>query len=131
MNQARIHPEHPGIGSSTSLKRLEGNEPEVGGLIVFFPSGRHLDLSWRAVQHITPTKEAALQYTGKLVELLNKASDQGDTSADEDLRRTNWVSVTAAIQRIVLDFNSKLSAAISAKMASEYGPAWPVKHKPH
>jgi len=125
-----IHPRHPGIGCSTSLIRLEGDDPEVGGLIVFFPSGRHLDLSWRAVQHITPTKEAALQYTGKLVEILNQASGQGDTSADEDLRRTNWVSVTAAVQRIILDFNSKLSAAVSAKMAAEFDPAWPPKHKP-
>lgn len=121
---AWIHPEHPGIGCSTSLKRLEGDQPEVGGLIIFFPSGMFHDLSWRAVTHITPTKEAAVRFVGQIVEDLNRKAAQAEGQAreaiEQDLARTNWVSVTAAVQRTILDFNSKLSAAISKKMAREF-----------
>lgn len=133
---AWIHPEHPGLGCSTSLKRLEGDAPEVGGLIIFFPSGLFHDISWRAVTHITPTKEAAIRFVGRIVEDLNRKAEQNEGQArqmiEEDLRRTNWVSVTAAVQRIVHDFNEKLSAAISAKMAKEFGGnPWPPKHRSH
>ena len=126
-----MHPRHPGVGSSTSLIRLEADEPERGGLLIFFPSGRHMTIAWRTVTQITPTKEAALQYTGQIVDNLNKvaAKEGRDSPAETDLARTNWVSVTAAIQRIILDFNQALSARVSAKMALEFGPVWPPK--PH
>lgn len=127
-----LHPHHPGVGCSTSLKRLEGATPEVGGFIIFFPSGRFHDISWRAIKHIEPSKEAAIAYVGRVVEDLNKLSDQGDKTADDDLARTNWVSVTAAVQRCILDFNSKLASAISAKMAEEFGgTSWPPKRRKH
>ena len=126
-----MHPRHPGVGSSTSLIRLEADEPETGGVLIFFPSGRHMTITWRTVTQITPTKEAALQYAGTIVENLNKvAAQEGRGSpAETDLSRTNWVSVTAAIQRIILDFNQELSQRVSAKMALEFGPVWPPK--PH
>jgi len=121
---AWLHPQHPGIGCSTSLKRLEGDEPEVGGVIIFFPSGLFHDISWRAVTHITPTKEAAVRFVGQIVEDLDKKSQQAEGHArqmiEEDIRRTNWVSVTAAVQRCIIDFNEKLSTAISEKMAREF-----------
>ena len=131
-----LHSEHPGIGCSTSLKRLEGGTPEVGGVIIFFPSGLFHDISWRAVQHITPTKEAAVRFVGQIVEDLNKKAAQAEGPAreaiEQDLARTNWVSVTAAVQRIILDFNSKLSSTISAKMAQQFGGnPWPPKHRTH
>jgi len=126
-----MHPRHPGVGSSTSLIRLEADEPERGGLLIFFPSGRHMTIAWRTVTQITPTKEAALQYTGQIVEELNKvaAKEGRDSPAEQDLARTNWVSVTAALQRCIIDFNHALSTRVSAKMALEFGPVWPPK--PH
>lgn len=133
---AWIHPEHPGLGCSTSLKRLEGTEPEVGGVIIFFPSGLFHDISWRAVQHITPTKEAAVRFVGQIVEDLNKKAAKAEGPAreaiEQDLARTNWVSVTAAVQRVIMDWNDKLSSAISAKMAQQFGGnPWPPKHRTH
>lgn len=118
-NASPRHPRHPGVGHSTSLLRLEGNTPEVGGFIVFFPSGRHLNLVWNHPQQIQPTKEAAFSFTGRLVDELNKLSADGDKTADEDLARTNWVSVAAAVQRQILDFNDAISKAIGATMAEQ------------
>lgn len=134
---AGMHPRHPGVGSSTSLIRLEGDDPEVGGFLIFYPSGKHMTISWRVVKHIEPTKEAALQFVGKIVDDLNKAAAQGTPedrqAAEQDLKRTNWVSVTAAVQRVILDFNSELSNRISLKMAAEFGGTWPSNAlpKPH
>lgn len=133
---AWIHPQHPGIGCSTSLKRLEGDAPEVGGVIIFFPSGLFHDISWRAVTHITPTREAAVRFVGQVVEDLNRKAAQAEGQAreaiEQDIARTNWVSVTAAMQRCIMDFNDKLSSAISEKMAQEFGGnPWPPKHRSH
>jgi hypothetical protein len=66
-----------------------------------------------------------MQYTGRVVEELNQRN------AEEDLRRTNWVSVSAAVQRCILDFNDALAKRVSQKMAEAFDPLWPAKHKPH
>lgn len=129
----RIHARHPGIGSSTSLIRLEADDPHHGGFLIFFPSGRHMTISWETETHITPTKEAALTYVGKVVEELNKASASMDQqtrdNAEQDLRSTNWVSVAAAVQRLVLDFNTALSTRISDRMAAAYPPIAGITRK--
>lgn len=127
-----MHPRHPGVGCSTSLIRLEADQPEVGGFLVFFPSGKHLQVTWRTVQQITPTKEAAVRYVGEVADALNssaaRASDPDERALiEDDIRRTNWVSVTAAVQRCILDFNTALSKRVSLAMAREFG-AGPLLH---
>lgn len=123
-----LHPKHPGLGKPTSVQRLESDTPEVGGFILFFPSGHHLPVAWKTTTHITPTKEAALQYTGAAEQKLEDLASSDDPKIREaaiaDIKGTNWVSVAAAVQRIVIDFNHELSQRISAKMALEMPPAW-------
>lgn len=113
-----LHPRHPGRGCSTSLIRLESEsgEVEVGGFLVFFPSGDTKVVQWRSVKPITPTLDAAKDYTSRLADELIKAHGVGHP----DVQHTNWVSVCAAAQRIILDFNDGLTKAINSKMARDF-----------
>lgn len=119
-----LHPRHPGRGCSTSLIAVEGDEPEVGGFFIFFPSGRTKTVHWRSLKPIMPTLDAAKDYTAKILEGLLK----GDEVGLSDMEKTNWVSVAAAIQRIILDFNGKVTTAINTKMAQSLilpgNPKW-------
>lgn len=110
-----LHPRHPGRGKSTSLIRLEGERVEQGGFLLFLPSGRTLVISWDTPRPITPTLDAAKKYT---TEAVDKLLQDGGIS-NPDIQRTNWVSVTAAVQRIILDFNDRVSKAINTKMAAD------------
>lgn len=119
-----LHEKHPGRGNPTSVMRMETDRPEIGGFILFFPSGHHLQVAWETTSHITPTKEAALQYTGaaeeKLEQMASSDNPKVRESAIADIKGTNWVSVAAAVQKCVIDFNHALSTAISRKMAREF-----------
>ncbi len=110
-----LHPNHPGRGCSTTLIQAEADEVEVGGLFIFFPSGRTKALHWRSLKPITPTLEAAKDYTAKIIDGLLK----GDEIGLKDMEQTNWVSVAAAIQRIILDFNGRVTLAVNNKMAQQ------------
>lgn len=113
--ESTLHPRHPGRGCSTSLIAAEGDEPEKGGFFLFLPSGATKVISWHQVKPITPTLDAAKQYAAKIIESL-----QRDGLAD-DIDRTNWASVTAAIQRVILDWNQAIGRRIGARMAREFG----------
>lgn len=107
-----LHPRHPGRGRPTSLIELEGDEVEQGGFLIFLPSGATKVVAWRSTKPITPTLDAAKDYTSKVIEDLMKAGG----ISNPDIQKTNWVSVCAAVQRIILDFNGKVTSAINAKM---------------
>jgi hypothetical protein len=109
-----LHPRHPGRGCSTALIAAEGDKSERGGFFVFLPSGATRVVSWTAVQPITPTLEASKKYAAEVIESLLKAGLQTDVDA------TNWASVTAAIQRIILDWNSSLKGRIGAEMVRRF-----------
>lgn len=105
-----LHPKHPGIGAPTALLALEGEDgPEAGGFLLFLPSGRTKVVAWRAVQRISPVRPAAERYATEVVEALLR---QG---AEDDIRRTNWTSVAAAITRVIADWNARLEAAIASE----------------
>ena len=107
MSDTPLHPKHPGIGSSTSL--VAGDDPgdrTVGGLFIFFPSGATKTIAWRSDKPIQPTKEAAQKYATQVAEQLQREGKM------DDLLRTNWASVTSAIQRIILDFNDRVKVNI-------------------
>lgn len=112
-----LHPRHPGRGKPTSLIAAESadGQAEVGGFVAFFPSGATKTVAWRSASPITPTLEAAKEYTAKLIETL-----QAD-GLHSDLDRTNWVSVAAAVQRCIMDFNTVLQVRIGAEMAKRFG----------
>ncbi len=116
----QIHPRHPGLGSSTSLIAAESidGDAEVGGLVIFFPSGHHIAVAWRSAAPINPTVEAAKKYAAEIIEKLVAANS---SDAQSDIDRTNWVSVTAAIQRILLDFNDGIKGRIAAEMVRRFG----------
>ena len=117
----QLHPKHPGLGQPTSVIRLESETPEVGGFIIFFPSGHHLPVAWKTTSHITPTKEAALQYTGaaeqKLEDMARSDNPKVREAAIADIKGTNWVSVCAAVQRTIVEFNHDLSTRISERIS--------------
>ncbi len=112
-----LHPKHPGRGK-TALIELESadDKPEQGGFIIFLPSGATKVVGWTTAKPITPTLEAAKNYATDVVDSLLKAEGIGSP----DIQGVNWTSVTAAIQRVIIDFNSKLVGAISAKMARDF-----------
>jgi hypothetical protein len=113
-----LHPRHPGRGKPTSLIAAEAVDgtPEVGGFFIFLPSGATKTIAWRSLQPISPTLDAAKQYTAKIVESLMKANT---AEARADVDATNWTSVVAAVQRIILDWNDRIQLRIGAKMAAE------------
>ena len=111
-----LHPRHPGRGQPTSLIELESanRDPEVGGFMIHLPSGATKTVHWRTARPITPTLDAAKEYTAKVVDGLVRA----DTAeAWADVNGTNWTSVCAAVQRIILDWNSKIQVRIGERMA--------------
>lgn len=113
-----LHPRHPGRGKC-SLIEVESSEgePEVGGFMIFLPSGATKVVNWRSAKPITPTLDAAKKYATELVDSLLK--QHGNNIGHEDIQRTNWTSVAAAIQRIILDFNHRIVGEINAKMARD------------
>jgi hypothetical protein len=71
---------------------------------------------WRGTKPITPTLEAAKEYTTRVVDSLLK---QGRGAGEADINGTNWTSVAAAIQRVILDWNDKIVGKINAKMVRD------------
>lgn len=113
-----LHPRHPGRGSPTSVIAAEAvdGSPEVGGFVVFLPSGATKVVGWRQASPITPTHEAAKDFT---VEVVQQLLDANTEQARADIDATNWTSVVAAVQRIILDWNDGIQRRIGAKMAAE------------
>ncbi len=84
-------------------------DPETAGFIVEFPSGTRKSIAWKSQAPITPTLDAAKEYAAKL--LAARSSEPGGM---DDVNRTNWASVTAAVQRIISDWNDKTRARLYA-----------------
>lgn len=85
---------------STTLQRLDSPDARIGGFLITFPSKRTKTVHWSSEIPIHPTLDAAKKYAASTVETLLREGRQ------DDLDRTNWVSVTAAIERIIKDFNA-------------------------
>jgi len=97
----------------TELRRLEASPPANpldGGVLITYPSGHSQTLHWRSDGRlILPTREAAMSYSAKALQALL------DERRVDDAERTNWVSATAAIERIIKDFNDILRAHLVAR----------------
>ena len=87
---------------STNLIRLESDDPHVAGVLIRFDSGTAKTVVWSANQVISPALDAAKEYTAAVIDALVKENREAD------VRDTNWVSVAAAMHRIIRDFNSKI-----------------------
>ena len=112
-----LHPQHPGRGKCGVIElESDAGRVEDGGFVIFLPSGATKVIAWRIAKPITPTLEAAKAYATEVVDSILKA--EGISS--QDIQRVNWTSVAAAIQRVIIDFNTKLVGAINAKMISDF-----------
>lgn len=89
---------------STNLRPLEAvdGSPFVGGFVISFDSGLAKSVVWQSEKIISPALDAAKQYTANVIDELVKANREAD------VRHTNWVSVTAAVHKLVRDFNGRL-----------------------
>lgn len=84
-------------------------DPETAGFVVEFPSGTRKSVAWRSRAPITPALDAAKEYAAKLL-----AARSSELGGMDDVNRTNWASVTAAAQRIIMDWNDKTRARLYA-----------------
>jgi hypothetical protein len=119
MTEARndgLHERHPGKGCSTTIVAAEAvnGEPEVGGVVFFLPSGKTKVLGWRQPRPIAPPLDAAKEFTAKVVQQL---LDEDSPESRADVNGTNWTSVVAAVQRIILDWNDGIEQRINNRKA--------------
>jgi hypothetical protein len=96
---------------ATSLIRLESPaDPWVGGIAITYPSGACKSLFWRSMAPVKDTLAAAKEYAATL---LQNCMDEGRI---DDAERTNWASVTAAVQRVLMDWNEVRIADLRASV---------------
>lgn len=115
-----LHPRHPGRGKCSVIEcESAAGKPEEGGFLIFLPSGATKTVAWRNLRPIQPTLEAAKDFCTSVVDSLIK--DGGPEHPD--IMAVNWTSVCAAVQRVILDFNDKLSGEIRAKMVRDFAGA--------
>lgn len=73
----------------------------IGGFVIEFPSGLTKEVVWQSAVPAPDPLRAAKEFT---VGVLDQLLEEGKT---DDANRTNWASVTAAVQKMVLDFNAR------------------------
>ena len=79
----------------------EADDPRVGGLIAEFDSGVRKSIAWRSQAPILEPLAAAKQYVSELLQCLI------DERHMHEVEGTNWASATAAVQKIIIDWNEK------------------------
>lgn len=97
---------------STNLIRLESDDPRTAGVLVRFDSGIAKTVCWSAESVISPALDAAKEYTAALIDQLMREGHE------QEIRHTNWVSVTAAMHKCIRDFNGKLHELERARHAA-------------
>lgn len=95
------------------LHLLVSDHSSVGGVAIEFPSGVTKSISWCTNQPITDTKAAAQQYASAFLQHLL------DERRVDDAERTNWVSVTAAIQAHIAAWNAKLRGVAGCSVVDQ------------
>lgn len=86
----------------------ESDDPEVGGVVVTFPSGATKSIAWKSQAPIIEHLDAAKEYVTKLVQ------NMLDSGLVDDLERTNIPSLVAAVQKNIIDWNNKQRARLYA-----------------
>lgn len=72
----------------------------IGGFVMEFPSGTRKQAAWQSKERL-PSLDTAKQCAANMIDTLQKEG------RIDDLERTNWASVVAAVQRIVDDWNGR------------------------
>jgi hypothetical protein len=83
-------------------------DPKIGGFLITFPSGLSKEVVWQSAVPAPDPLRAAKEFTAGVLQQLLEEQRQ------DDIDRTNWVSVTAAVQKIVKDFGAKRLEALRA-----------------
>ena len=89
-----------------NLHRLDGNDPETGGILFDFGNGLTKAASWRSAVPVDDSLELAKRCTAQVVQALL------DGGHHEAVRGTNWASAVAGCQKHISDWNQALRAAI-------------------
>jgi hypothetical protein len=95
---------------AVKLWPADSPDPDTAGFVVEFPSGVRKSVAWRSRAPIMPTLEAAKEYAARLIEA--RSSEPGGL---DDVERTNWASVVAAVQRIISDWNDTVRGRLYAE----------------
>jgi hypothetical protein len=98
-----------GLQQMAQLWPLESPEhPLVGGFLVRFPSGHTQSIVWPATAPLHDTLQAAKETAARLLDGLLKGG------LIDDAERTNWASMTASIQALIVRWANKRRAHIGA-----------------
>lgn len=89
-----------------NLHRLDGNDPETGGILFDFGNGLTKAASWRSAVPVNDTLELAKQCTAQVVQALLAGGHH------DAVRNTNWASAVAGCQKHISDWNIALRVAI-------------------
>ncbi len=89
------------------LHRLEGNQPEIGGILFVFDKDLAKAAHWQSSAPVDPL-EMAKACTAQVLDSLMKMPSTPATEAA--IRNTNWVSAVAGCQKHVSDWNTRLRA---------------------
>ncbi len=84
-------------------------DPRIGGVLFKFPSGKQKTLQWEWPLPVLDTLAVSKHLAARLLDDLMR------DNALDDIGRTNWPSMTAAIQRVVKDWSEKLRVSLVAK----------------
>ena len=77
------------------------DDPNIGGFIAEFDSGVRKSIAWRSQAPILEPLAAAKQYVSELLQCLI------DERHMHEVEGTNWASATAAVQKIIIDWNER------------------------
>ena len=91
------------------LHRLEGNSPEIGGILFVFSTDLAKVASWQSAAPVDPL-EMAKACVAQVLDSLMKTASPGAESA---IRETNWVSAVAGCQKHVGEWNARLRAHLA------------------
>ena len=86
------------------LHRLEGNSPDIGGILFVFGTNLAKAASWHSLQPVDPLEMAKACVAQVLDSLMKTASPETEAA----IRNTNWVSAVSGCHKHVSDWNAKL-----------------------
>lgn len=94
------------------LHRLEGNSPEIGGILFVFSKNLAKSAQWQSLQPVDPLEMAKACVAQVLDSLMKTASPEAESA----IRETNWVSAVAGCQHHVKEWNARLRQAVSDRL---------------
>jgi len=92
------------------LHRLEGNSPDIGGILFIFSTNLAKAASWQSAAPVDPV-EMAKHCTAQVLDSLMKMPTSLETEAA--IRNTNWVSAVAGCQHHIRQWNDRLRAHLA------------------